>query len=152
MGPSARMVGLPQRLGTARPAHTDSRYPLWAWPTPSQTGAAAPVNASSLPICATLDRRPDTAISSLIPQVSCRMCCPNPPEEGASGRLARRASARAGDQGRAVWGSSERRRGRAYLPDHQAADGILMPKIELGEIAVEVVKKDIKNIHLSGKL
>src|SRR5207244_10992138 len=34
--------------------------------------------------------------------------------------------------------------------DHQTAEGILMvTKIALVEIAVEVVKKDIKNVHLS---
>ena len=49
-----------------------------------------------------------------------------------------------------VWRLAGRGRGRAHLPHHQSAEGILMvTQIELGEIAVDVVQKDIKNVHLS---
>ena len=42
------------------------------------------------------------------------------------------------------------RRGRAHLSHHQGAEGILMAaRLNLGGIAVDVVFKDIKNIHLS---
>ena len=65
-------------------------------------------------------------------------------------RLARRPGPRAGDQGGAVWRLAGRGRGRAHLPHHQGAEGILMAtQIELGDIAVDVVLKDIKNVHLS---
>ncbi len=41
-------------------------------------------------------------------------------------------------------------RGGAHLPDHQGAEGILMvTQLKLGDIAVDVVLKDIKNVHLS---
>ena len=41
-------------------------------------------------------------------------------------------------------------RGRADLPHHQGAGGILMAtRLQLGDIAVDVVFKDIKNVHLS---
>ena len=64
--------------------------------------------------------------------------------------LARRASPRASDQGGLVCDLAERGRGGAHLPHHQAAEGILMvTQITLGDISVDVVKKDIKNIHLS---
>ncbi|WP_445220486.1 hypothetical protein ACKWRH_10725 [Bradyrhizobium sp. Pa8] len=46
-------------------------------------------------------------------------------------------------------GARRHQRGRALVPHHHAAVGILMTTLELGQIAVEVVKKDIKNIHLS---
>ena len=50
-----------------------------------------------------------------------------------------------------LYGVLQRRgRGRAHLPHHQSAEGILMAtQIELGDIAVDVVFKDIKNVHLS---
>lgn len=40
--------------------------------------------------------------------------------------------------------------GQTHLPDHHTTERILMAEtIDLGDIKVEVVKKDIKNIHLS---
>ena len=68
----------------------------------------------------------------------------------AARRLARRSGPRAGDQGGAVWRLAGRRRGGADLPHHQSAEGILMvTQLKLGDIAVDVVLKDIKNVHLS---
>src|SRR5882724_1876807 len=64
--------------------------------------------------------------------------------------MARYPSPRAGDQGGAVWCAEGCRRGGARFPDHQSAEGILMvTQLKLGRIAVDVVQKDIKNIHLS---
>ena len=64
--------------------------------------------------------------------------------------VAGRAGPRAGHQSGAVWHLAGRGRGGADLPDHQAAEGILMvTQINLGDIAVDVVFKDIKNVHLS---
>jgi len=41
-------------------------------------------------------------------------------------------------------------RGRAHFPHSESAEGILMvTQLKLGDIAVDVVLKDIKNIHLS---
>ena len=64
--------------------------------------------------------------------------------------LARCPGPRAGDQGGAVRRVAGCRRGGAYFPHHQSAEGILMvTQLKLGDIAVDVVLKDIKNIHLS---
>src|ERR1039457_7207834 len=64
--------------------------------------------------------------------------------------LARGASARDGGQKGVVRRAAGCRRSGAHLPHRQGAAGILMAaKIQLGEIAVDVVKKEIKNVHLS---
>src|SRR3954469_19808716 len=43
-----------------------------------------------------------------------------------------------------------RGRGRARLPDRQSSDRILMTtQLEFGDVAADVVFKDIKNVHLS---
>src|SRR5262249_23347565 len=56
----------------------------------------------------------------------------------------------AGDQAHLVLHLTGRGRGRAQLPHHQSAEGILMvTQIAVGGITVDVVLKDIKNIHLS---
>ena len=51
----------------------------------------------------------------------------------------------------ALYGVLQRcRRSGTHLPDHQGAKGILMiTELQLGEITVDVVQKDIKNVHLS---
>src|SRR3954467_10298329 len=64
--------------------------------------------------------------------------------------MARRPGARADDQAGPVHHPGRCRRGGADLPDHQSAERVLMiSKIELGDITVDVVLKDIKNVHLS---
>ena len=64
--------------------------------------------------------------------------------------LARCPGPRANHQGGAVWRLAGCRRGRADLPHHQGAEGILMAtRLDLGGVAVDVVFKDIKNVHLS---
>jgi hypothetical protein len=65
-------------------------------------------------------------------------------------QLARRPGSRDGHQKGLVRCASRRGPGGAHLPDRQAAVGILMvAKIDLGGIPVEVIKKHIKNVHLS---
>src|SRR5258708_1321211 len=56
----------------------------------------------------------------------------------------------AGDKSRVVCNPQGRVRGGADLPDRQGPTRVLtMSQIKLGDIAVDVVLKDIKNIHLS---
>lgn len=69
--------------------------------------------------------------------------------------LARRAGPRASYQKCVIRSIARQGRSRTDVPHHQTAERILMnttpsvKTIELGEIAVDVVKKDIKNLHLS---
>jgi hypothetical protein len=66
------------------------------------------------------------------------------------GWLARRPGQGAGRQATALRCGEGRRAGRAALPGGQGAGGILMgAALQAGEIRIEVVRKDIKNVHLS---
>src|SRR6266403_366791 len=64
--------------------------------------------------------------------------------------MARHFAPRADDQKSPVRHPAGCRRGRAHFPDRESPKGILMTaQLHLGEISVDLVFKDIKNVHLS---